>query len=653
MGTPGPGSGRVRAGTARTPAGTRGGLRLPDPAPAVGPLLSLPRTGPGHARGRPAPGSVQRCPRRPRRVRGRGPRRPRRQRAGLSHPLRRSGRAHAAAGLQARAQPPGDRASRAVDRGGGRLQRALVLRPPRAAGAARGGAWGLAARSPRPLRPGQAGGRGSRARARGRPGGPPAPRVLRPDRAAAHPGGARRLPRGPRPRRLRACRGPALGLPGPRRTSGRGLVGRGALRRHLRLPGRRRHGRVALARLGPGGLRRQPALRRLRDPPAGRRPPPGRHADDAPGHRLQPAAPADQRGRQHRGGIPAGLRGRPRRDHGRRVPGADRGLCPLPRPQVRPDPPARLLRPVGPVRRHRRVRPVLPLHPLDADTGPGPGHAPAGGAPGRARARHRGGRGRGRERDPSRARLPAPGTLRLRRAGPHGQRRGRGRLPVDRRARAHRRRPWTRSLAVRRERGDLPRDRGLPAQRPLQSGPVGEPARLRASRGDPPHQVLDRFGQPRLPAPGRGGAPDRGPGALLAGGRHRDPDPWSGAHRALAARGLHLRRVQPRRWAEAVPGRRAPGDPGPARPPDAHHPGRGHRAPDPGQPLPRPRPAGGPCRRGDGVGSRARPRRGRGTVGDGRCRPPPLRSPGPTRRASACAPCGPSATPCGMACDRS
>ena len=83
-------------------------------------------------------------------------------------------------------------------------------------------------------------------------------------------------------------------------------------------------------------------------------------------HRLQPAAPADQRRRQHRGGVPHRVRRRPRQHvrHGDARP--DARVRALPRSQVRSDHAARLLLAVRVLQQHRRVRPVFALHERDA-----------------------------------------------------------------------------------------------------------------------------------------------------------------------------------------------------------------------------------------------------------------------------------------------
>ena len=95
---------------------------------------------------------------------------------------------------------------------------------------------------------------------------------------------------------------------------------------------------------------------------------PNRHARAADRHRLQPAAPPDQRRRQHRGRVPHRVRGRPRQHvrHGDARP--DGRVRPLPRSPVRSDHAARLLLAVRVLQQHRRVRPLLALHQRDAES---------------------------------------------------------------------------------------------------------------------------------------------------------------------------------------------------------------------------------------------------------------------------------------------
>ncbi len=133
--------------------------------------------------------------------------------------------------------------------------------------------------------------------------------------------------------------GPPLARPGP-------------LRRDRRTRVRLRHRqRVSLPRLRDSRVQRRPAVRPVRDRADRRRP--ARVAAPAPGRGLQRV---DHRHRvllPRRGNAFAGRRPRradaadrqPDRRDLQDVPGPHRGLCPLPRPQVRPDHQQRLLRP--------------------------------------------------------------------------------------------------------------------------------------------------------------------------------------------------------------------------------------------------------------------------------------------------------------------
>ena len=126
--------------------------------------------------------------------------------------------------------------------------------------------------------------------------------------------------------------------------------------------------RLAVSRLPRPRLQRRPALRSAHPRAPRRRParrPPactrrGRQRV-GPRHRLL----LDERGqalaRRPAAGPGRLLRQSPRRD-GQDVPGPDRRLRPLPRPQVRPDHARGLLRPL-------RLPEELPLHPGDAERG--------------------------------------------------------------------------------------------------------------------------------------------------------------------------------------------------------------------------------------------------------------------------------------------
>ena len=144
--------------------------------------------------------------------------------------------------------------------------------------------------------------------------------------------------------RLRAAGRPAARLAPPRRAVGPVLARRGPLRRGQ--PDRRGHQQgpaepARLPRLGHPGPQRRPPLRRVRPPPARRRPdagpPPvgaGRARVHRPGAGLPQGAEALGRGDLDDRGRRVGRAGRHRHPG---LPGPDRRLRPVPRPQVRPD----------------------------------------------------------------------------------------------------------------------------------------------------------------------------------------------------------------------------------------------------------------------------------------------------------------------------
>ena len=157
-------------------------------------------------------------------------------------------------------------------------------------------------------------------------------------------------------RRVREGRRSAARLAPLRRALGAALARRGAVRRVERQDELHLSPGLALPRLGHRRVQRRQAVRPVRPRADRRRPPPRRRRPQAgrADHRDRVPRPRQQGPRR---GEPRAVRpGRRRRadrgDHAR-LPRADGRLRPLPRPQVRPDPPARLLRP----RRH------LPQHP--------------------------------------------------------------------------------------------------------------------------------------------------------------------------------------------------------------------------------------------------------------------------------------------------
>ena len=259
--------------------------------------------------------------------------------------------------------------------------------PARAAPARR--RWGrLADRS---LRPGEARRRRPGALAAGRSADLDPSPLVRPARAAPDSGGGRGLRGRPRPRRLRAAGRPPARLAPLRRADGEAVDGRRPLRREQRLRARRAPPeRLAIPRLAGPCLQRRPALHRLRPAPdRRRRAPAGRPRGDRR-HRLprrrgvrhrrpEPAERCDARRR------PPGRAGGPRRHHLPGLPRPDRPLRPLPRPQVRPDPPGRLLparlgprrRPARRARRHPPGPAGRPPRP-DGRRTPPPGRAATG-----------------------------------------------------------------------------------------------------------------------------------------------------------------------------------------------------------------------------------------------------------------------------------
>ena len=177
------------------------------------------------------------------------------------------------------------------------------------------------------------------------------PGHVRPDRPAADARGGRRLPRRRLAGRLREGRRPAARVAALRRALGPALARRRPLRRGPgpHLPGPQVPRRLPLPRLGGEGVQRRPAVRPLRHGadrrrPA-RRPGPRRPAGRRPGFfALGPVyygrATADELDDRVDTLTP-------------RLPRADGRLRPLPRPQVRPDPDAGLLRPRRRLRQHR------------------------------------------------------------------------------------------------------------------------------------------------------------------------------------------------------------------------------------------------------------------------------------------------------------
>ncbi len=142
----------------------------------------------------------------------------------------------------------------------------------------------------------------------GRARDPAAPPGAQPDGAPAHSSRDRCASRRSIAERLRARRGSLSGVAGLRRADGDGLARPRPLRGHLRLPGRLRSRHVAVPRLGHPRLQPEPALRPVPSLAACGRPPAQRDARPAHRHGVQPPPPPDERGRQHRGGVPHRVR---------------------------------------------------------------------------------------------------------------------------------------------------------------------------------------------------------------------------------------------------------------------------------------------------------------------------------------------------------
>ncbi len=314
---------------------------------------------------------------------GRGPRQVRRKPALSCRDRRRGRRTHAPA--QAAAAAPTGRSPPRLDRfrrrraGPGSplgARPALVLRPAAAARLARGPERRVGTQPDRPIPPRPAGARRDRALARSRSHHAAPPRPPRPDRPAALARRGRRLPRRRSPRRLRAGRRPPARLPAFRRAMGKALAGPRPLRRLQRLQHRRPALDLEISRLGHRRPQPQHAVRRVRHRATGRRPPARRHARPEGRHRVPPQH-ADQPGRRHRPrAVPHRVGHRPREHHRHRVPRPDRGLLPVPRPQVRPDHAEGILPALRLLQQRRRARPAARLARGAGASGKGRGRRP-------------------------------------------------------------------------------------------------------------------------------------------------------------------------------------------------------------------------------------------------------------------------------------
>ena len=156
-----------------------------------------------------------------------------------------------------------------------------------------------------------------------------------------------------------------LRLTGVRRADGDGLAGSCALCRHVRLSERLRARHVTVPRLGDPRVQSESGVRPVPHLAARGRSPAECDARRANRDRLQPAAPADERGWQHRGGVSNRVRPRPGQHLWHVDARADARMLPLSRPQVRSDHAARLLLALCFLQQHRRIRPVLALHQRD------------------------------------------------------------------------------------------------------------------------------------------------------------------------------------------------------------------------------------------------------------------------------------------------
>ena len=157
-------------------------------------------------------------------------------------------------------KPAQKETAQALDRAGGEVPEALVVRAAGEAGAADRSQAADAIRST-PSSPAGCGREGLTPSPEADRADADPPRGVRPDRPAADARRGRCLPRGHVARRLREDGRSLPRLAALRRGDGPALARRGPLRRHARPAPRQRAADVALSRLGRAGVQRQPAVR--------------------------------------------------------------------------------------------------------------------------------------------------------------------------------------------------------------------------------------------------------------------------------------------------------------------------------------------------------------------------------------------------------
>ena len=123
---------------------------------------------------------------------------------------------------------------------------------------------------------------------------------------------------------------------------------------------------MALARLGHRCLQPEHAIRPVHDRANRRRLAPQPDAGSADRDRLQPQPSRQRRGRHHPRRVRRRIRGRSRRHHRDRLAGPDHRLRKMPRSQVRPDHPARLLPALRVLQQRPRERPGDQIRQLAA-----------------------------------------------------------------------------------------------------------------------------------------------------------------------------------------------------------------------------------------------------------------------------------------------